>query len=65
MGIEQQTIILNYAEGDSVKIKFGPLADFVGIVKEISMEKKKVKVVVSMLGRETPVELDFNQVELV
>ena len=65
MGIEQQQIILNYAEGDSVKIKFGPLADFVGIVDEISMEKKKVRVVVSMFGRETPVELEFNQVEVV
>ena len=65
MGIEQQQIILNYAEGDSVKIKFGPLSDFVGIVDEISMEKKKVRVVVSMFGRETPVELEFNQVEVV
>ena len=40
-------------------------ADFVGIVDEISMEKKKVRVVVSMFGRETPVELEFNQVEVV
>ncbi len=63
MGIEQQTIVLNYAVGDSVRIKFGPLSDFVGIVEEISMEKKKVRVVVSMFGRETPVELEFNQVE--
>ena len=65
MGIEKQQIILNYAEGDSVKIKFGPLSDFVGTVDEISMEKKKVRVVVSMFGRETPVELEFNQVEVV
>lgn len=65
MGIEQQTIVLNYAEGDSVKIKFGPLADFVGVVQEISMEKRKVRVIVSMFGRETPVELEFNQVEAV
>ena len=63
MGIEQQTIILNYGVGDSVKIKDGPLENFVGIVDEISMEKRKVKVVVSMFGRETPVELDFNLVE--
>ncbi|MBO7209001.1 MAG: transcription termination/antitermination protein NusG [Clostridia bacterium] len=63
MGIENQTIVLNYAVGDSVKIKTGPLENFVGIVEDISMEKKKVKVVVSMFGRETPVELDFNMVE--
>lgn len=65
MGIEQQTIVLNYAVGDNVKIKHGPLENLVGVVEEISMEKKKVKVVVSMFGRETPVELDFNQVEVV
>jgi len=63
MGIEHQTIVLSYEVHDSVKIKHGPLENFVGIVEEISMEKKKVKVVVSMFGRETPVELDFNQVE--
>jgi len=65
MGVEKQTIILNYAVGDSVKIKHGPLENFVGIIEEISMEKKKIKVIVSMFGRETPVELEFNQVELV
>ncbi|MBQ3114847.1 MAG: transcription termination/antitermination protein NusG [Clostridia bacterium] len=63
MGIENQTIVLNYTVGDSVKIKNGPLENFVGIVDDISMEKRKVKVVVSMFGRETPVELDFNMVE--
>lgn len=65
MGIEQQTIVLSYTVGDNVKIKHGPLENLVGVVEEISMEKKKVKVVVSMFGRETPVELDFNQVEVV
>lgn len=65
MGIERTVVELNYGVGDSVKIKFGPLENFVGIVEEISMEKKKIKVVVSMFGRETPVELDFNQVEVV
>ena len=65
MGIEKQTIVLNYAKGDNVKIKYGPLSDFVGVVDEISMEKKKVRVIVSRFGRETPVELEFNQVEYV
>ena len=65
MGIERQVVMLNYAVGDSVKIKHGPLENFVGMVEEISLEKKKIKVIVSMFGRETPVELEFNQVELV
>lgn len=64
MGIERQTIVLNYEVGDSVKIKHGPLENFVGIVNEINMEKKKIRVVVSMFERETPVELEFNQVEV-
>ena len=65
MGIEKQIIILTYHVGDNVRIKHGPLENLVGIVEEISMEKKKVKVVVSMFGRETPVELEFNEIEIV
>lgn len=65
MGIEQQVIVLNFGVEDNVKIKYGPLENMIGVVKEISMEKKKVKVIVSMFGRETPVELDFNQVEVI
>lgn len=65
MGIERQTIELNYEVGDSVKIMHGPLENFVGIVNEINMEKKKIRVVVSMFERETPVELEFNQVEVI
>ncbi|OQB15169.1 MAG: hypothetical protein BWY15_00539 [Firmicutes bacterium ADurb.Bin193] len=64
MGIERQTIVLNFALGDSVKIKSGPLENFVGVVDEINMEKKKIRVIVSMFERETPVELEFNQVEV-
>jgi len=63
MGVETQVIVLNYNIGDSVVIKHGPLENFTGIVEEISPDKKKIKVVVSMFGRETPVELEFNQVE--
>lgn len=63
MGIEKQVFVLNFEVDDNVKIKYGPLENMIGVVKEISMEKKKVKVIVSMFGRETPVELDFNQVE--
>lgn len=65
MGVESQVVVLSYEVGDTVKIKYGPLENFTGVIEEISMEKKKVKVIVSMFGRETPVELEFNQVELV
>ncbi len=56
-------ITLGYAVGDSVKISVGPLAGFVGTVQEISDDKKKVKVLASMFGRETPVELDTGDVK--
>lgn len=49
--------------GQTVKVKEGPFAGFVGVVEEVSAERGKVKVLVSMFGRETPVELDFHQVE--
>ncbi len=49
--------------GEAVKIKEGPFADFLGTVQEVDEEKGKVKVLVSIFGRETPVELDFLQVE--
>ena len=50
--------------GDTVKITEGPLASFTGTVEEIEPEKNKVRVVVSMFGRETPVELELDQVEV-
>ena len=52
-----------YAVGDNVKITDGALTSFLGVVEEIDMEKNKVRVVVSMFGRETPVELELDQVE--
>ena len=63
LGVEKKEIIIGYAEGDSVKITDGPLEGFIGVVEEISIEKSKVRVRVSMFGRETPVELEFDQVE--
>ena len=54
--------VIDYAVGDSVKVINGPLESFIGTVEEINMEKKKVRVLVSMFGRETPVELEFTQV---
>ena len=50
--------------GDSVKVTDGPFDDFAGYVEEINKDKQKVKVMVSIFGRPTPVELDFFQVEL-
>jgi transcriptional antiterminator NusG len=56
---------ITYQKGSPVRITAGPFQDFTGIVDEIMMEKEKVRVLVSIFGRETPVELDFGQVERV
>jgi transcriptional antiterminator NusG len=56
---------ITYQKGSPVRITAGPFQDFTGIVDEIMMEKEKVRVLVSIFGRETPVELDFGQVEKV
>lgn len=64
MGIERKVVSVNYDVGTTVRVCEGPLADFVGTVDEINMEKQSVRVIVSMFGRETPVELDFSQVEV-
>jgi transcription termination/antitermination protein NusG len=54
----------NFVEGDPVKVNEGPFAGFTGTVKEVNHEKQKVKVEVGILGRKTPVELDFGQIEM-
>ena len=63
MGFELTEVNVDYDINDSVKILNGPLENFVGVVQEINKEKHKVKVLVSMFGRETPVELEFSQVQ--
>lgn len=63
IGVETKQINLEYAVGDSVKVTAGPLKGFVGTVEEISEDKKKIKVLVSMFGRETPIELDSESAE--
>lgn len=63
MGFEMAVVNVDYDVNDTVRVVNGPLASFVGVVQEINKEKSKVKVLVSMFGRETPVELEFSQVE--
>ena len=63
MGVEVRSVKVSYAVGDSVRIIDGPLEDFVGVVEELDTDKNYVRVVVSMFGRETPVELELNQAE--
>ena len=65
MGFEEVPVNVDYSIKDSVKIIGGALEGFVGTVEEINKEKGKVKVIVSMFGRETPVELEFSQVQKV
>ena len=65
LGVEHHEVVVGYELGDSVKITDGPLSSFLGTVEEIDAEKNKVCVVVSMFGRETPVELELDQVEVV
>ena len=63
LGVEKREVLVNYQVGDNVRITDGALESFLGTVEEIDMERQKVRVVVSMFGRETPVELDLDQIE--
>ena len=64
MGMEKHEIVVKYNVGDHVRIVDGPLYSFTGVVEEIEPEKNRVSVMVSMFGRETPVELELDQVEV-
>ena len=63
MGINEKPVNVDIAIGENVKVKSGPLENFLAVIQEINPEKKKVKALVNMFGRETPVELEFNQIE--
>jgi len=63
LGVEKHEVVVAYEAGDSVKITDGALESFIGTVEEVDTDHGKVRVVVSMFGRETPVELDLDQVE--
>ncbi len=64
LGVEKHEIEIRYAVGDTVRIVEGPLEGFSGVVDEIDRERNKVRVTISMFGRETPAELELEQAEL-
>ena len=63
LGVEQRQVEVSYQVGDSVNIIDGPLEGFIGVVEEMEPEKNRVRVTVSMFGRDTPVELELDQAE--
>ena len=65
MGIEAPKLKIDFKKGDRVKVTSGPFFDFTGVVDEIAPEKERLRALISIFGRETPVELEFFQVEKV
>lgn len=63
MGIMETPIDLNLEVGETIKVISGPLKEFVAVIQEINLEKRKVKALVNMFGRDTLAELEVNQVE--
>jgi len=63
LGVEHKEIVVGFAVGDTVKVADGPLEGFLGTVDELDAEKNLVRVIVSMFGRETPIDLELDQVE--
>ncbi|MDQ0201823.1 transcription termination/antitermination protein NusG [Neobacillus ginsengisoli] len=63
MGVDEKRVDVNYEIGETVRVKEGPFADFTGSIEEMDKMKSKLKVLVNMFGRDTPVELDFTQIE--
>ena len=65
LGVEKREIKVGFEVGDRVKVTEGPLEGFFGVVDEIELDRSRVRVIVSMFGRETPVDLEFDYVETV
>ena len=63
LGVERREVTVGYEIGSTVKVVDGPLAGFSGIVDDLEINKNRVRVVVSMFGRETPIDLELDQVE--
>jgi len=64
-GVERHEVVVNYKVGDTVRIADGPLTSFTGRVEALDVDKNSVRVIVSMFGRETPIELELDQVETI
>ena len=62
-GVEKPKPKVEFEVGQQVRVNEGPFADFNGVVEEVNYERNKLRVTVQIFGRETPVELEFNQVE--
>lgn len=63
MGVEQPRPRIDVTVGENVRVISGPFENFIGSIEEIQPEKGKLRVLVSMFGRETPIELDYSQIE--
>ena len=63
MGMDSGLPHIDLDAGNNVRVLIGPFADFTGVIQEIDLEKQKAKVMLSVFGRDTPVEFDFNQIE--
>lgn len=62
-GLKKTVVTMEFSEGENIKVIDGPFANFQGTIDEVRPDKSKLRVFVSIFGRSTPVELDFNQVE--
>ncbi|OPY59757.1 MAG: hypothetical protein A4E55_00106 [Pelotomaculum sp. PtaU1.Bin035] len=63
MGVDEPRTRLTLSVGESVRVISGPFENFIGQIEDVNSEKQKIRVLISMFGRETPVELDFGQIE--
>ncbi|WP_040203215.1 transcription termination/antitermination protein NusG [Neobacillus jeddahensis] len=63
MGVEEKRVDIDYEISETVRVKEGPFANFTGSIEEMDKDRAKLKVLVNMFGRDTPVELDFTQIE--
>lgn len=63
MGVQEAPVEIDLEVGEGIRVISGPLRDFVATIQEINLEKRKIKVLIDMFGRETLAELDFTQVE--
>ncbi len=63
LGGEEIRTRVNFSMGENVRVISGPFENFIGAIDDINVEKSKIRVIISMFGRETPIELDFTQVE--